>query len=1186
MKKPVNQLIQRFKEKGNRNQWKPPTIEFPKISNEDPNNIFKVPVFDFVLPKGKVPCIESCKPIKQKTLARLVHDIDHVTIVHFEQYKCRAGQKRRDANKARKSTNGQDHQASDKEDSGDDDDDCDDGDGNNEEEEVEDEECIFGDEEEVEGDDGPITFNTLNPLFIKKLPKKVQSAFKYILSHKTGFSRKLVKEVLFENITTGGGVEGARNILQKRRAARYAELLKRFAHHQKEVNWNEKEQRVIMIHSANPISAPGYFKIHKLPDHASMRDVFLRFTDPLAKLSLLFRRSLEVRSSIILDGNFKYTKLMKIKVEGEFVQSDQWHLLMVAMNEIGQVIAYKLCKAESHEELEGLLCEIKKYNLRPPGTTTSTFNFGDSTCAPYNDDDDGGCDGDTADDDVNGGDSVDGAENLDSEVSREQTEQPENNQTNGVFTSNEIPVNPQLNEFLATITNNLNIEHVDESKDILVVCDHSPLLRNLVQKILGERCRTVQDIYHLVARPPECLHPNAKKQLSRPLSEAVFVTTPSGNRSSKKLKSKEVHPPEIMMANLVEVFKSIPKKSIKDQQGLEGTIRNTMDLIARNELRPTNNTNIYTENGLTRSKMSTSPLEAFFKFLKRILPLTFARIDIAIRIFDIHILRWGIMQGQQYGRIPNLYGMDLLDLLEAASELDDVCTPTPQTQFIWGLARVLVSDEDSTSDSAHATSTTVSLRNQSAITRLTSHLNIVTSSWEVARLSKQRSIMGYLEPNATTSRTRASPTLISKTLLGLNITYEDLADQTSFTTEEYKLLKSICYSLRYHQTKFKDCLFGESAMVTTWLFVYVVLSRSNVPNLKVRSYKAIQDMVTSKQEGWKQEWGVDPKAEPALAEDLYHTLRGYGSNLTSTIRNMEFSAAWDFAGCNLPHIFRRKGTGPSTSREAIYDNENLKYRRSLKVSAITSGSTSVQQQHAAVQSPIIQTTQTREIVSSSTHAVAPLPRSPQNTTAGATTSSKHSRSEDPNDAVLWSYQNQVQITEYVENMREATSKPNKAGRVDWKKVLEWAIANVSDGFSSYQTMEKGRDKFKNRCYNYHYRETAQPVRNLPSQEPSASTTQTIPSNSLQIVPRAPLAAQPPPSLTRAIPISATPLAIVDEIVMNTSPNSTRLSRLITTSSGPVSNRPVARRPAISQNRPQQVANSVGPKKRKRADATS
>ncbi|KAJ3296015.1 hypothetical protein HDU76_006771, partial [Blyttiomyces sp. JEL0837] len=665
--------------------------EDSQMDINDPVKIFNCPIFNFnvesLFSGGLVPCVicnkPDCVPSKQTIKPRFAHDIGFVTVINVQQYRCPASHKARSENPPKKRKKKKSNNDTPQE----------------------------NDDEDDEEEDGAVTFTTLSPAFVKKWPPSALKEFPYILLRKSAFARQLVQEVVHENVMCGRGIEGSLDVLQSRRAAVFAQRLNEFGMAMQRANWDEAAGCVVITNSTKPPTHAEYYATHKKPDWHSTKDVWLQFTEPLVKISRVFRKSLEVRSFVIIDGNFKYAKLMKVRVGGENVQSDQWRLLMVAMNEIGQIIAFKLCKAESHDEMESLFEEIKKYNL-PATQTTSSFPY-PSPCPS-----DANPDIEETDDyyeqDING---------------------MESQQGEPLTTTNDIDdINPHMTDFLTTLTNELNVQPVDLSKDILVVSDNSPSVRNLVERILGERCRTVQDIFHLIARPPQYVNPTTSKLLSMKISEAIYLPKTT-DPSRKKKKSREVHPPLKMLSNLVEVFKRIPQNTIKDRASLEGTIRNTIDLLTRNKLLPTNGTNIYVENGKERSKITS-----------------ICGLDIGMRIFELVALQWNITQGENFGRIPNLYGMDLLDLLQAAFETHEIAPPTPQTQFIWSLARAFLRDEDSCFGTANATNSTTgtiqptSLRSKDPIIKLVSYLQINTPSFqrltEVVRV-EQRLIASF-----------------------------------------------------------------------------------------------------------------------------------------------------------------------------------------------------------------------------------------------------------------------------------------------------------------------------------------------------------------------------------------------------------------------------------------------------------
>ncbi|KAI9331549.1 hypothetical protein DFJ73DRAFT_70515 [Zopfochytrium polystomum] len=221
----------------------PPSVKKPEdYSTKSSAELFYYPYFTWnvetALPDGKVICVRdgcSCTPSRPKILTRLVHDINHKTLLIYRQYQCSVLRKQGES---------------------------------------------AGDKGEGRG-----FFNTVDDQFLQRLDDSVKNKFPYVLSLKGGVSYDLFNNYVDRCFRSDIGLRFTLSEISSLRVERYAELLDIFA---------KRSQNLPTDLRPIPLTLESYFEGHKAPDPKEMTALWLKETSKYDDLATALMKSARV----------------------------------------------------------------------------------------------------------------------------------------------------------------------------------------------------------------------------------------------------------------------------------------------------------------------------------------------------------------------------------------------------------------------------------------------------------------------------------------------------------------------------------------------------------------------------------------------------------------------------------------------------------------------------------------------------------------------------------------------------------------------------------------------------------------------------------------------------------------------------------------------------------------------------
>lgn len=214
------------------------------------------------------------------------------------------------------------------------------------------------------------SFSTVHPDYMRRFTR-VQLQFPYVLTKKSGVSLALLDQV-HDAMLSGGGMLGLMASLNRRRHNRYYHLLSIFGALARE---RADSGRVVLPPS--PRSVEDYMTEHAPPSRETLTDLWMERTSMVPAFAEALRRQLQIKHLLRMDHTAKFPRrLFDWKGQGIRENLKDIQLLLLVLNEIGQVVGHAFTKSENNEETEAELRKILSTCSIHPINTSSEDDRG------------------------------------------------------------------------------------------------------------------------------------------------------------------------------------------------------------------------------------------------------------------------------------------------------------------------------------------------------------------------------------------------------------------------------------------------------------------------------------------------------------------------------------------------------------------------------------------------------------------------------------------------------------------------------------------------------------------------------------------------------------------------------------------------------------------------------------------
>ncbi|ORY43517.1 hypothetical protein BCR33DRAFT_851226 [Rhizoclosmatium globosum] len=885
----TNRAKERFQLAFKTNQF-PPVVVRPETRLESTAaQLHGTPYFvwcpEVVLPGRRPACQRRacpCSPSLSKYKFRQVHDINHVTEIIYAAYECSVMKK--------ESRSKQDHE---------------------------------NDEDDLNAADKTGRyFSTLSESFLESIaashPRIIKS-LPYIFTLKSGFSKDFAAQIIDASIRSPAGLAQGIKEVESFRASRYYDLLEIFAAMCKDAR------------SANPsallpqaISIEHYLLKHAVPDPKTLTEFWLEYTKDYEWAANLLMETAEVKHKISVDATCTFAKRMRIYLKrtttdanGHPVTLRECRMVLVLLNEIGQVLHICFVKSENHEEIGAAFKSVYDINIcnSSQPAVLADLNF---------------------DEDEYEFDGI--ADEIDSETSLSEQGFASTSQNDvspqhpvilddGMQGPPEVQIPSDLRE--ALMADVVDFPELDPTQIGIICCDNANSYRAILKDIFGDRWRVTQDPKHLMQRLNMKIKAEHRDQFSSELT--------------KKLYSEPRHLWErsIMFYGLRKFILETPQDWIScTQSEWDNTFLNCLRHIWLGDLSPIDG-NTFEENGITRSKIETSISESFNSLLNFILPRRSVSIRVGLRLMLIHVVYVNLSAGERFARIPKLNRVPLHDLMRAAVTTNQLVVDSEQTTF----ALTLMSKRPPSKFMRYRPE---GMSNKDVwqfkftgvlpIASRPSQLAIESASISDSQRNGYERLFANAMTHVATSVTFDKDVILKQ----LQIEYDSVESQISWNAHEITLLQRVREEqLSAHAT------WSDSPFVTTILYNHVVSNNLN-SSLQIfpRSFSAVNRKQTVRVSSlvlpdMPKLFNFRPpkpaKAVNLTPEEEYLVTKFFEilSEVSIPNRVKEYIVLYNFAACSCDNIFSRSETHLRT----LWNNKlQQRSRRTQKSMGIASDS--------------------------------------------------------------------------------------------------------------------------------------------------------------------------------------------------------------------------------------------------------
>lgn len=196
----------------------------------------------------------------------------------------------------------------------------------------------------------PVCVSTISDSFLRMAGPSVSLFFPYIKTVKKGISKALWEQVCAGIMSPTGLAPQLRHI-GRLRHQRYYWLRSLFA---SKLQVNGDDRTILTAPAINQ-----YMAVHSVPDAKTMADIWLSRTAVVAAAGEALMRECEIKRVVRVDHSQKFCKWQqKYGGDGSKENLDQIRMLLLAQNEIGQIVGRSFTRSENNEETQQMFENI------------------------------------------------------------------------------------------------------------------------------------------------------------------------------------------------------------------------------------------------------------------------------------------------------------------------------------------------------------------------------------------------------------------------------------------------------------------------------------------------------------------------------------------------------------------------------------------------------------------------------------------------------------------------------------------------------------------------------------------------------------------------------------------------------------------------------------------------------------
>ncbi|KUF82019.1 hypothetical protein AM587_10002221 [Phytophthora nicotianae] len=202
--------------------------------------------------------------------------------------------------------------------------------------------------------------------------------FPFVLSVKSGISKEFM-EIVHDGVMSPNGLSSALTCIRRRRQTRYYKLYTLFADRIRRIR-NGNTEYV----APTPPSCSQYCSDNAPPTSNSLTAQWLEWTSIYSSLCEVLMQHLKVRRALRIDHSVKFCmKLKNWTGSGQREGIADGKMLLLAQNEIGQIIGRRLTRSENNEETEELLRSVA-HSFQPATSNGDLFVVSDDASSVRN----------------------------------------------------------------------------------------------------------------------------------------------------------------------------------------------------------------------------------------------------------------------------------------------------------------------------------------------------------------------------------------------------------------------------------------------------------------------------------------------------------------------------------------------------------------------------------------------------------------------------------------------------------------------------------------------------------------------------------------------------------------------------------------------------------------------------------
>eukprot|EP00644_Phytophthora_capsici_P010012 jgi/Phyca11/130077/e_gw1.90.28.1 len=196
-------------------------------------------------------------------------------------------------------------------------------------------------------------FTTASPSYLNRRVDTIVH-FPFVLSAKSGLSKEFM-EIVHDGVMSPNGLSSALACVRRRRQTRYYKLCTFFADRIRRIR-NGNTEYV----APTPPTCSQYCSDNAPPTSNTLTAQWLEWTSIYSSLCELLMQHLTVRRALRIDHSVKFcTQLKHWTGSGQREGIADGKMLLLAQNEIGQIIGRRLTRSENNEETEELLRSVR-----------------------------------------------------------------------------------------------------------------------------------------------------------------------------------------------------------------------------------------------------------------------------------------------------------------------------------------------------------------------------------------------------------------------------------------------------------------------------------------------------------------------------------------------------------------------------------------------------------------------------------------------------------------------------------------------------------------------------------------------------------------------------------------------------------------------------------------------------------